>query len=62
MLTNHMKGEWTQGAHGEWAQGAPETRWKTLKESAAILKAIFPDYPSLAPHAVNEIRTWGEGG
>jgi hypothetical protein len=49
MLNNHIEGEWTQGADGEWRQGAPETRWRTLEESAAILKAIFPNYPRLDP-------------
>ena len=49
MLNNHIEGEWTQGADGEWRQDAPETRWRTLEESAAILKAIFPNYPSLDP-------------
>jgi hypothetical protein len=49
MLNNHVEGEWTQGTDGEWTQGVPETRWKTLEQSAAILKAIFPNYPSLAP-------------
>jgi len=39
--------DWTQGTHGEWTQSAPETKWKTLEESAAILKAIFPNYPQL---------------
>ena len=41
--------DWTQGTHGEWTQSAPETKWKTLEESAAILKAIFPNYPRLDP-------------
>jgi len=39
--------DWTQGNHGEWTQSAPETKWKTLEESAAILKAIFPNYSRL---------------
>lgn len=38
MLNNNTEGEWTQDA---------ENRWKTVEESAAILKAIFPNYPSL---------------
>ena len=42
--------DWTQGTHGEWTQSAPETKWKTLEESAAILKAIFPNYPQLGPY------------
>jgi hypothetical protein len=41
--------DWTQSAQGDWTQSAPETRWKTLEESAAILKAIFPNYPRLDP-------------
>ena len=41
--------DWTQGAHGQWTQSAPETKWKTLEESAAILKVIFPNYPRLDP-------------
>ncbi len=41
---------WTQSPQGNWTQSAPETEWKTLEESAAILKAIFPNYPSLNPH------------
>lgn len=41
--------DWTQSAQGNWTQSAPETEWKTLEESAAILKAIFPDYPLLDP-------------
>ena len=49
MLNNHIEGEWTQEAHGEWTHGTPETKWKTLEESAAILKAIFPNYPLLDP-------------
>jgi hypothetical protein len=39
--------DWTQGIHGQWTQSAPETKWKTLEESAALLKVIFPDYPRL---------------
>jgi hypothetical protein len=46
MLNNHTEGYWTQSAEGEWTQGAPETRWTTLEESAAILKVIIPDYPA----------------
>jgi len=41
--------DWTQGIHGEWTQSVPETKWKTLEESAAILKVIFPNYPRLDP-------------
>jgi len=41
--------DWTQGTQGEWTQSAPETKWKTVEESAAILKAIFPNYPRLDP-------------
>jgi hypothetical protein len=33
----------------EWRQRSPETRWKTLEQSAAILQAIFPNYPNLDP-------------
>jgi hypothetical protein len=49
MLNDLMEGEWTQEGHGEWTQGAPETPWKTLEESAAILRVIFPNYPRLDP-------------
>ena len=41
--------DWKQSAQGNWTQSAPETKWKTLEESAAILKAIFPNYPRLDP-------------
>jgi hypothetical protein len=50
MPNDQMEGKWTQGTQGEWTQGAPKTGWKTVEESAAILKAIFPNYPSLAPN------------
>jgi hypothetical protein len=50
MSNDQMEDKWTQGAQGEWTQGVPKTGWKTLEESAAILKAIFPNYPSLAPY------------
>jgi hypothetical protein len=49
MLTKRRECEWTQATDGEWTQGVPKTRWKTLEESTAILKAIFPNYPSLEP-------------
>lgn len=49
MLNDHTEIEWIQAAHGEWTQGTPETGWKTVEQSAAILKAIFPNYPSLDP-------------
>jgi hypothetical protein len=41
--------DWTQSAKGNWTQDAPETKWTNLEESAAILKAIFPNYPLLNP-------------
>ena len=41
--------DWTQSAQGNWTQNAPGTKWKTLEESAAILKAVFPNYPRLDP-------------
>jgi len=47
MQTNEIEGRGTQTTHGEWARGASEAGWKTVEESAAILKAIFPNYPDL---------------
>jgi len=41
--------DWKQSAQGNWTQRAPETKWKTLEQSAAILKTIFPNYPRLDP-------------
>jgi hypothetical protein len=34
---------------GNGTRGDPETKWKTVEESAAILKAIFPNYPGPDP-------------
>ena len=41
--------DWTQSAQGNWTHCTPETKWKTLEESAALLKAIFPNHPRLDP-------------
>ena len=41
--------DWKQSAQGNWTQSTPEAKWKTAEESAAILKAIFPNYPRLDP-------------